>query len=147
MLDRLRILICDDDPELVRSLELSLRAKYEVNTAGTVEHGKRLIKTNQFDVAIIDLNFEGQDQDGIDLIDFSSVHCPSMVLLVLSGDDLVKRVVEAHRRKLFEFILKEADFFETLNIALERISQNKQTQQLAVEKYLTNSKKVKEVLT
>ena len=120
------LLICDDDPEILKSLNLSLRSRFEVHAASTIVQAKALAARFQYDIAIIDLNFEGQEHDGVHLIDHLSQKTPSTYLIVLSGDDSVKRCVEAMRRKLFEFVHKEGpngDFFEPLLSALNRAAQ------------------------
>ncbi|MDZ4660143.1 MAG: sigma-54 dependent transcriptional regulator [Pseudomonadota bacterium] len=141
------ILICDDDPEMLQSLELSFKHQYNVFTADTVKRGQSLVGQFRTDVAIIDLNFEGQEKDGIALIDYLSCNFPQIYLIVLSGDKSVRRVIEATRRRLFDLILKEEDFFEKLSIAIKRVCQIKAANdENAVRKYLTDSKQVKLVL-
>lgn len=141
------ILICDDDSEMLRSLNLSLRSTYEVVTASSVNRAKELAGKYDFDAAVVDLNFEGQEYDGVHLIDFLSKQTPATFLIVLSGDSSTKRVVEAMRRNLFEFVIKDENYFERLLKALKESTQMRMIKKAsAIEKYLTQSKAVKEVL-
>lgn len=141
------ILICDDDSEMLRSLSLSLRFNYEVVTANSVSRAKEFAGKYDFDAAVVDLNFEGQEYDGVHLIDFLSKQTPATFLIVLSGDSSTKRVVEAMRRNLFEFVVKDENYFERLVKSLKESTQMRMVKKAsAVEKYLTQSKAVKEVL-
>lgn len=141
------ILICDDDPEMLRTLNLSFRSSYDVVIANSVNRAKELAERYDFDAAIVDLNFEGQEYDGIHLIDFLSKKTPATFLIVLSGDTTTKRIVEAMRRNLFEFVVKDDLYFERLVKALKEATQLRvNKKEKAVLKYQTQSAKVKEIL-
>ena len=147
MRERPLILICDDDVHILKGLKLSLKSAYEVHTASTVSDAKIMAKAHEYDAAIIDLNFEGQEFDGIHLLDYFGRISPGTYLIVLSGDKSVKRAIEAMRRKLFQFIQKEGDYHADLYSTLNRATQLKKAKEdQAIQKYLTNSPLVKEVL-
>ena len=142
-----KVLICDDDAEILQTLHLSLRSSFEVVTANSVEMAKKLVAELDFDAAVIDLNFEGQEYDGIHLLDFMNKESAGTFLIVLSGDTSTKRIVDATRRKHFQFIVKDEDYFESLINSLKNATQlsfaNKQQAQI---KYRTQSETVKNVL-
>ena len=141
------ILICDDDSEMLRTLNLSLRSFYEVVTANSVTRAKELSERYDFDAAIVDLNFEGQEYDGVHLIDFLSKQTPATFLIVLSGDTSTRRIVEAMRRNLFEFVVKDENYFERLVKALKGAAQMRMAKKgKAIQKYLTQSPAVKKLL-
>lgn len=147
MRERPLILICDDDVELMKGLQLGLRANFEIHSANTVVQAKALASRHEYDAAIIDLNYEGQELDGIHLLDHLGKKSPGTFLIVLSGDTSVKRAVEATRRKLFEFIYKDGDFFEKLHFSLSRATQlQRAKQEQAARRYLTESPLVKDIL-
>ncbi|GIL17456.1 MAG: sigma-54-dependent Fis family transcriptional regulator [Oligoflexia bacterium] len=142
-----KILICDDDSEILQTLHLSLRSSFEIVTANNVSKAKKIVKDSVFDAAVIDLNFEGQEQDGIHLLDFMSKTSPGTFLIVLSGDTSTKRIIEATRRRLFEFIVKDANYFEQLSGSLKKATQlSVANREQAQTKYLTQSEAVKDVL-
>jgi DNA-binding NtrC family response regulator len=142
-----KILICDDDAEILQTLHLSLRSSFEVVTANNVEKAKKLVSELDFDSAVIDLNFEGQEHDGVHLLDFMNKESAGTFLIVLSGDTSTKRIVDATRRKHFQFIVKDENYFESLISSLKNATQlsfaNKQQAQI---KYRTQSEAVKNVL-
>jgi len=142
-----KILICDDDSEILQTLHLTLRSSFDVVTANSVEKAKRFVREDDFDAAVIDLNFEGQEQDGIDLLDFMNKESAGTFLIVLSGDTSTRRIVEATRRKHFQFIIKEDGCYNTLTTPLKNATQlsvmNRQESQV---KYRTQSDAVKKIL-
>jgi DNA-binding NtrC family response regulator len=147
MITKPLILICDDDPEVLKTLHLSLRSSFEIKTANSVLKAKRLTEENDFDAAIIDLNFEGQELDGINLLDFMSKKSPGTFLIVLSGDTTTLRIIAATRRKLFEFIVKDGKYFDSLLRTLTRATQIRlANREQAQKKFLTQSKEIKEIL-
>tara|TARA_B110001454_G_scaffold219058_1_gene249661 strand:- start:12158 stop:13483 length:1326 start_codon:yes stop_codon:yes gene_type:complete len=142
-----KILICDDDSDILQTLNLSLRSSFEVVTANTVEKAKRIVLETDFDAAIIDLNFDGQEFDGIHLLDFMNKQSAGTFLIVLSGDTSTRRIVEATRRKHFQFIVKDIDYFGFLLSSLKNATQLRiATKAEAQTKYLTQSESVKNVL-
>ena len=147
MKERPLVLIADDDSELLRGLSLRLKSRFDIHTAATVGGAKALAARNDYDAAIIDLCFEGQEQDGVHLIDHLGRHTPGTFLIVLSGDSSVKRVLEATRRKLLQFVYKEDDFFDTLLTTLNQATQLKRArEEQTVRKYLTESPSTLEIL-
>lgn len=141
------ILICDDDLQVLKGLQLSLKSGFEVHTCSSVAQAKTMTKTYEYDAAIIDLNFEGQEFDGIDLLDHFGKKSPATYLIILSGDKSVNRVVEAMRRKFFHFIHKEGDYYADLYSSLNRATQLKKAKEnQAIQNYLSNSPLIKDIL-
>lgn len=142
-----KILICDDDSEILQTLNLSLRSSFDITTANTVEKAKKLVADNDFDAAVIDLNFEGQEHDGIHLLDFMNKQSAGTFLIVLSGDTSTRRIVEATRRKHFQFIVKDDGYFQALLKSLTSATQLSVASKAQAQiKYLTQSEAVKTVL-
>lgn len=141
------ILLCDDDLEILKTLSLSLKSSFEIICCNTVNEAKKLIRNNEYDAAIIDLNFEGQELDGINLLDYFNQKSPETFLIVLSGDTSVKRAIEATRRKLFEFIIKEENYFDKLLSSLHSATQLSIAKKRSLaQKYLTQSPAIKDIL-
>lgn len=62
-----RILVIDDEPQILRALAVNLRARgYEVDLAATGEEGLALAATNSPDLVLVDLGLPGID--GIEVI-------------------------------------------------------------------------------
>jgi two-component system, OmpR family, KDP operon response regulator KdpE len=62
-----RVLVVDDEPQIVRALELNLRARqYEVDSAGDGTTALRLAAERHPDVIVLDLGLP--DMDGVDVL-------------------------------------------------------------------------------
>jgi len=88
--DRRRILVCDDEPQILRALKVVLReAGFEPVPAETVEEALDLAAVNPPDAAIVDLVLP--DGDGIDILR-GLREWSQMPVLVLSavGDEAAK---------------------------------------------------------
>lgn len=142
-----RILLVDDDVELLRTTELLLKGSYSVRTAASVPAAKQIINQNDFDLVISDLNFEGHEFDGNNLIEWLAKSHPRVPVIVLSGDRDTGRVVLAtqHSNKL-DFVVKSARFHDELRIAIARAQNLKKRDATAPNAFLTNSQAIKDYL-
>jgi DNA-binding NtrC family response regulator len=143
-----KVLIVDDDRELLESAELLLADLYDLKTASSVEKAKAILLQNEFDVVVVDLNFEGQEEDGIALLDFIGKRVPDVEVIVLSGDKVTARVVEATKRNLVDFVPKSGEYEAALKIAINRGLEKKRvrSEKLSTNNFLTNSPKMKSLL-
>ena len=113
-------MVADDDPLMIETYQLMLGEQYELLCVQTVPDAKALVCREDVDVIVTDLNFEGQDEDGLDLIDFSTRERPKIPIIVLSGDSETGRVTDAMRRRIVDFVVKGQAIEEGLHMALER---------------------------
>src|ERR671924_446963 len=84
----LRVLVVDDDPQIRRAVQTSLRARgYEVLSAGSGEAALDLLATDAVDLVILDLSLPGIDGHEVirRLRTFSDV--PVLVLSVREAQD------------------------------------------------------------
>jgi two-component system KDP operon response regulator KdpE len=86
-----RVLVVDDEPQIVRALAINLRARgYEVSSAGDGTEALQLVASHQPDVVILDLGLP--DLDGVDVIT-GLRGWTTVPILVLSGrNDSVDKV-------------------------------------------------------
>ncbi|MCM2349724.1 MAG: sigma-54 dependent transcriptional regulator [Bacteriovoracaceae bacterium] len=113
-----KILLVDDDRDILETNKYLLSDTYEVEIAASVKDAKAILIKKVIDVAVVDLNFEGQDQDGLSLIDYIQEEMPSTSLIVLSSDHDTRRVVEAMRRPLIDFITKDEESETSIRSAI-----------------------------
>lgn len=67
--------------------------------------------------------------------------------MVLSGDTTTKRIIEATRRRLFDFIVKDENYFKNLTLCLNKVSQQiLSKKEKSNQKYLTRSTAIKDML-
>lgn len=121
------ILLADDDRDILESNQFLLSDSYTVEIASSVTNAKNILMNTEIDVAVIDLNFEGHAEDGIDLIDFIQDEKSEIPFIILSSDKDTKRVVEAMRRPHVEFVMKDEDSEKNLRDAIELALANKKS--------------------
>lgn len=144
---KLSLLICDDDSLILISLSTRLKSLYDVTTANTIEGAEELLDKMKFDLAIIDINFEGQEKTGAFLQDKISRRSPSTGIILHSGDSNIERICEAKDRKHLAMLFKGKSSFSDLLNTLNRLSQAIRSEKLAVKgKMLTFSPKMQEVI-
>ena len=140
-MDRPRLLIVDDEKLLLTSLRYSLEDRYEICEATSVLAGIAAVEASNFDVIITDLYFEGQDLDGLAFIDWLNQKGKSIPVIVLSADHCTRRVSEAMRRRIFQFIPKESDL-EQIRKEIERALLEKTLRRTTKPTFQTKSPKM-----
>lgn len=141
-----QILMVDDELDILDAATMSLKNEFELHTAASVGSAKSILAQRKIDVVIADLNFEGQEEDGIELIDHINRKYSDIPVVVLSADALTKRVVSATRRDLSDFITKEGDYRETLRVALRKGLEQRRQGLATKDTFHTNSNQMKSLL-
>lgn len=98
------VLLVDDDPDLLTSLRLHLRAeRYEVETAASVAEGKRVIQERLPHIAVVDLMLP--DGSGLDVA--RELHQYADVpVIVLTGVDDEESKIEQLRDLADDYVTK-----------------------------------------
>jgi DNA-binding NtrC family response regulator len=108
-----RILIADDQIDILDALKLLLGSEgYEVVTVTAPDDLLREVDRNEFDVALIDLNYARDTtsgQEGFELLDRLKAADPALPVLVMTGWSSVAGAVEAMRRGARDYIEKPWD--------------------------------------
>ena len=144
---KLSLLICDDDALILQTLSFRLKPLFDVTVSNTIEHAEELIDSMKFDLAILDINFEGQEKTGAYLQDKINRRSPSTAIVLHSGDSNITRISEAKDRKHLALVVKGVDSFSDLLKTLNRLSQSIKNEKLAIKgKMLTYSPKMQEVI-
>lgn len=113
-----RILLVDDDPGIRFGFAKYLqKVGYAVETADSIEMGRRLLAEQRFQVAILDMNLP--DGNGLDWIPELREACPDLPLIVITGLGDIPTAVEAMRRGADHFLTKPVDLPE-LDVFLQK---------------------------
>ena len=108
-----RVLIVDDDPALLRVVEVGLTARgYEVLTAGNGHDALDAVEGGQPDVVILDLGLP--DMDGIEVADHLRRRQESVSIVVLSADGAEDRKVRALEEGADDYLTKPFSMSELL---------------------------------
>ena len=119
-----KILIVDDEPDILQILEVALCAEgYEVSAATCGEEALEKIKSSHFELMITDLKMPGMN--GVELINKAKELRPEMECIVLTGYASIENAVAVLRQNnAFDFIAKPIknldEFFITIQRALEK---------------------------
>ena len=86
-MDKKSVLIVDDEDSICSSLVTLLKSDLvETRTASTLETVDKLIATEKFDLAIVDLCFKGGgDMEGLDIISLIKARTPETQVVLFSG--------------------------------------------------------------
>ncbi len=102
------VLVVDDEPDLVELVTLTLRRMdLAALSAGDVATAKKLLKSQRFDLVLTDMRLP--DGDGLDLLEWMTVHCPGIPCAVITAHGNVESAVRALKLGAFDFVSKPLD--------------------------------------
>jgi sigma-B regulation protein RsbU (phosphoserine phosphatase) len=108
-----RILIADDQPDLIDALRLLLKGEgIEFEAVTSPEGALRVLRSRAFDLVLMDLNYTGDTtsgREGIDLLSHLQEIDPLLPVIVMTGWGSVDLAVEAMRRGVRDFVQKPWD--------------------------------------
>jgi len=117
---RIRILIADDQQDVREALRLLLKAEgYYTETANNPAAVLEALQTNEFDIILMDLNYQRDTtsgQEGIDLLSRVQAVDSKLPVVVMTAWGSVELAVEAMRRGARDFIQKPWDNQRLLSI-------------------------------
>lgn len=104
-MDKPKLLIIDDDPNLRKTLSDILRAKgYETLAAKDGAEGLDLLKKNSFNFVLIDLRLP--DISGLEVLDRIKTAYSSTEAIILTGNATLDSAIEATNRGAFSYLQK-----------------------------------------
>ncbi len=113
-----RILIVDDECIFADNLKMRLSDMgYQCISTGTVSQAQEIIKTNNLDLILLDMNLP--DGRGIDLIRFLKSEGLDLPVIVITGYASIANAVEAMREGAVDYVQKSQGL-EQIGMAVER---------------------------
>src|SRR5579864_4942650 len=108
--ERIRVLIADDQADIREALRLLLKAEgYATETASNPQAVLESLQHNDFDMVLMDLNYQRDTtsgQEGIDLLSRIQALDSKIVVVVMTAWGSVELAVEAMRRGARDFVQK-----------------------------------------
>src|SRR5271169_4475375 len=102
------VLVVDDEPDLCELLSITLRRMdLSPRTANTVVAAQRLLKSEQFDLCLTDMQLP--DGDGLDLVQWIQQYSPSVPVAVITAHGNMETAVRALKAGAFDFVSKPLD--------------------------------------
>ncbi len=121
----LRILVADDQADVVEALRLLLKAEgYRIETAASPAAVLAAIENNDFDVVVMDLNYSRDTtsgQEGLDLLSRIQALDSVLPVVVMTAWGTVNLAVEAMRRGARDFIQKPWENERLLSVVRTQI--------------------------
>ena len=101
-----RVLVVDDDPAMLRTVERILSPRHEVRGCSTGEEAIAAIRSDPYDVAIVDVRMPGID--GFEVTRAVKAIRPRTEVVLVTGSvtDLDDKLVRAIEERAFYFITK-----------------------------------------
>ena len=101
-----RVLLVDDEPDILRSFQRQLRKDFDITTAGSGAEGLELINTEKpFSVVVSD--FQMPEMDGIRFLQQFKANSPDTIRIMLTGQaDLDVAMEAVNQGNLFRFLTK-----------------------------------------
>ncbi len=138
-----RILIADDQPDVLEALRLMLKAEgFQIDSASSPAAALGAIEARDFDVVLMDLNYARDTtsgQEGLDLLAKLQAIDSTLPVVVMTAWGSVELAVEAMRRGARDFIQKPWDNARLLAIVRTQAELSKalrQSQRLEAENRL-----------
>jgi sigma-B regulation protein RsbU (phosphoserine phosphatase) len=134
-----RILIADDQPDLIDALRLLLKGEgMEIEAAMSPEATLSAIAADSFDLLLMDLNYTSDTtsgREGIDLLSRVQAVDSLLPVIVMTGWGSVDLAVEAMRRGVRDFVQKPWDNAQLLSTLRAEIEEGRaRRQRLALER-------------
>jgi DNA-binding NtrC family response regulator len=121
----LRILIADDQAEVLESLRLLLKGEgYQIETATSPAAVLASVEQSDFNCVLMDLNYARDTtsgQEGLDLLSWLQALDGSLPVVVMTAWGSVEVAVEAMRRGARDFIQKPWDNLRLLSIVRSQV--------------------------
>lgn len=114
-----RILICDDDSLMRKTLSILLNPYGEVTATANTDEAKKVIQNKKFDLLILDIQMR-TDREGIDAIPEIKKLDPELPIVILSGLKDLKTVRDAMKLGATDYLSKDFEP-EEFEIAIERV--------------------------
>jgi len=114
-----RILVVDDDAQILSGLEALLAEDWDVRTAGTGKEA--LVAFGEFSPDVVLLDVQLPDFSGIELLHQFKMYSETAAVIMMSGIGNIERVIESMKLGAETFLQKPFDY-DTLKLTLEQSS-------------------------
>jgi DNA-binding NtrC family response regulator len=120
-----RVLIADDQPDVLEALRLLLKGEgYRIESAGSPAAILETIDSDEFDAVLMDLNYARDTtsgQEGLDLLTQLRSHDHTLPIVVMTAWGSVEVAVEAMRRGARDFVQKPWENARLLTIVRTQV--------------------------
>ena len=134
-----RVLVVDDDPQILSGLEALLADDWDVRTAATGKEA--LVAFGEFSPDVVLLDVQLPDFSGIELLHQFKMYSETSAVIMMSGIGNLERVVESMKLGAETFLQKPFDY-DTLQLTLQQASRMAAAQRELIALRRTESKDI-----
>lgn len=110
---KLRLLLVDDEAGFVEVMQKRLLKRgVEVTPALSGQEGIRILRRQDFDVAVVDLKME--DMDGIEVLKIFKKMVPELPVIMLTGHGSEQAAKDGMQYGAFDYLLKPCELDDLL---------------------------------
>lgn len=106
-MNKLRILVVDDEPEIRDVLCELLSDDYDCMAAASAEEALELLRDARFELVISDIMMSGMS--GLEMVPHLHAHSPETVVVMISGVQTIESAIKTLRVGAFDYIMKPFD--------------------------------------
>jgi two-component system response regulator HydG/two-component system response regulator AtoC len=148
-----KILLIDDEINILRVLRAALGKTYEVSTAKTAKEALSILTSEKVDLILSD--YKLPDMDGIELLERVREELPDTPFIIITAYGTIERAVEAMKKGAYTYLTKPVNLDVLYSIVREAISGDGPSQRNSKDNgdnhqllnLLGKSKAMKEVFT
>jgi diguanylate cyclase (GGDEF)-like protein len=133
--DRLTVLLVDDEPYILPTLEALLAGEYDVLTANSADAGQQVLESRRVDILLTDQRMPRRN--GTSLLEWAREHSPNTIRLLMTGFSELEDAVEAiNRGHVYHYLLKPwrtQDVLQVLRNAADKFSLERKREELLNE--------------
>jgi DNA-binding NtrC family response regulator len=112
---KIRLLLVDDEVGYLEVLSKRLgKRNLDVTTANTGQQAIQILRSNDFDVAVVDLKMT--DMDGIEVLDIFKKMDPDLAVIILTGHGSEQAAREGIEKGAFDYLTKPCGLENLLEI-------------------------------
>jgi two-component system, response regulator RegA len=120
---KIRILLVDDEEGFVTILAKRMsRRNFDVTTAGSGPEAIKILRHQDFDIALLDYKMEGLD--GVEVLKIFKMMAPELPVIILTGHGGQEAAAEGQKYGAADYIRKPHDFEELIqkiNLTLKKV--------------------------
>lgn len=123
-----RVLIVDDEPDILELLSLTLRRmKLDPIAAQTLTEAKALLASTEFELCLTDMRLP--DGSGLDLVQFLNQNYAQLPVVMITAYGSIDTAIEAMKVGAFDFLSKPVELDRLRNVVQNALSAEQQDKQ------------------
>lgn len=134
-LERLTLLVVDDEPYLLPALRALLAPHYDVITAGSADEAEAVLQSRPVHILLTDQRMP--HRSGVQLLEWAAVYRPRVVRLLMTGYSELDDAIEAiNRGQVYHYLMKpwrSEDLLQVIRNAAEKFTLEQKRDELVAE--------------